>query len=394
MCFDNDSRPPLPPIRGSALDARELTLTSRDGTRFAAYAASADAPSGAGIVIIPDVRGLHPYYEELVLRFAEAGVHAIAVDLYARTAGGEKRGDGFEYEPHVLQLDPDAVNDDVAAAATDLRDKRRAALHHRLLPRRPGQPPPGRDRTGLSRRDRPVPVAGRPAPLRAAGARRRGAAIRLPGARHLRRCRRGHPGRAAEAFDRALEGAGVEHRTVVYEGAPHSFFDRKAADHADASAAAWDEILRLHGRHRLKRRRPPRASATGVSGVGSAQRRRRPLRGRASLRGSQRPHVQVQHDHDVGEPRGEGDPLRRARVADEGSQDRADDAERPVSGSASCGRIALMSKAVPVPKVIQPASMNSWMPCDSSPAAMKIRAIPVHGKKVRRLITRAPRYRP
>ncbi|HYI67906.1 MAG TPA: dienelactone hydrolase family protein, partial [Candidatus Limnocylindrales bacterium] len=53
----------------------------------------------------------------------------------------------------------------------------------------------------------------------------------------------GIPADQREAFDRALDSAGVEHRTVVYEDAPHSFFDRKAADHADASAAAWGEIL-------------------------------------------------------------------------------------------------------------------------------------------------------
>jgi carboxymethylenebutenolidase len=34
----------------------------------------------------------------------------------------------------------------------------------------------------------------------------------------------------------------VDHRLVTYEGAPHSFFDRKAEAFADASAAAWDEI--------------------------------------------------------------------------------------------------------------------------------------------------------
>ena len=81
-----------------------LTLVSRDGTEFAAHAARAEAPSGAGIVIIPDVRGLHPYYEELTRRFAEAGVHAVAIDLYGRTAGAEPRSEGFEYEPHVRQL--------------------------------------------------------------------------------------------------------------------------------------------------------------------------------------------------------------------------------------------------------------------------------------------------
>jgi carboxymethylenebutenolidase len=35
----------------------------------------------------------------------------------------------------------------------------------------------------------------------------------------------------------------VDHRSVTYEGAPHSFFDRKAADFADASAGAWGDIL-------------------------------------------------------------------------------------------------------------------------------------------------------
>ena len=48
---------------------------------------------------------------------------------------------------------------------------------------------------------------------------------------------------AVAAFDAALGAAGVEHRIVTYPGAPHSFFDRKAADFAAESAAAWSEIL-------------------------------------------------------------------------------------------------------------------------------------------------------
>ena len=40
-----------------------------------------------------------------------------------------------------------------------------------------------------------------------------------------------------------LRAAGVDHRVVTYPGAPHSFFDRKAEEFADASAAAWQEIL-------------------------------------------------------------------------------------------------------------------------------------------------------
>jgi carboxymethylenebutenolidase len=46
-----------------------------------------------------------------------------------------------------------------------------------------------------------------------------------------------------DEYDRALTNAGMEHRTIVYEGAPHSFFDRKAEEFAQASTAAWNEEL-------------------------------------------------------------------------------------------------------------------------------------------------------
>ncbi len=230
MCFDIDSRPPLPPIRGGALDARDLTLTSRDGTRFAAYAARAEQPSGAGIVVIPDVRGLHPYYEELALRFAEAGVHAVALDLYARTAGAEKRGEGFEYAPHVLELEPDRVNEDVAAAATFLRSgeggqPQRLYTVGFCLGGRISllQAAAGLDLDGVIG-CYPWPVgehrSGLPAP--ADEAPRFGCPVlNLYGGADA-----GIPAEARETFDRALQAAGVEHRSVVYEDAPHSFFDR------------------------------------------------------------------------------------------------------------------------------------------------------------------------
>ena len=250
MCFDDDARPPLPPIRGGAIDARDVRLTSADGTEFAAYAARADAPTGAGIVIIPDVRGLHPYYEELTLRFAEAGVHAVSIDFYARSAGGEKRAAGFEYEPHVLQLDPAAVDGDVAAAVDFLRSGEGGEAERlytvgfciggriSLLQARSGLDlsgvigfypwPVGAHRSGL------------PAP--ADEASRFGCPVlTIYGGADA-----GIPAEAREEFDRALEAGGVEHHTIVYEGAPHSFFDRKS-EFAEANAAAWDEVLRFMG---------------------------------------------------------------------------------------------------------------------------------------------------
>lgn len=68
MCFDSDSTPPIAPISGAAVTHRDLVLEASDGNRFAAFAASPDEAGGAGVVILPDVRGLYRFYEELALR--------------------------------------------------------------------------------------------------------------------------------------------------------------------------------------------------------------------------------------------------------------------------------------------------------------------------------------
>ena len=123
MCFDTDSLPPIPVLSGGALTHEDLVLESGDGARFAAFAALPDEPSGAGVVILPDVRGLYRFYEELALRFAERGYAAVAIDYFGRTAGVEKRGDDFEYRPHVEQTTPEGVQADTAAAVARLRER-------------------------------------------------------------------------------------------------------------------------------------------------------------------------------------------------------------------------------------------------------------------------------
>jgi carboxymethylenebutenolidase len=45
------------------------------------------------------------------------------------------------------------------------------------------------------------------------------------------------------SFDRALTEAGIEHEVVTYDGAPHSFFDRKQSEYAEASDDAWHRTL-------------------------------------------------------------------------------------------------------------------------------------------------------
>jgi carboxymethylenebutenolidase len=129
MCFDFDARPPAPPsdlllapIAGGA-GAELLELTSADGTRFSAALAQAPESRGAGIVILPDVRGLYPFYSELAERFAQAGHDSIALDYFGRTAGLGPRVEEFEYKPHVDQLKVPQVQADATAALEALRER-------------------------------------------------------------------------------------------------------------------------------------------------------------------------------------------------------------------------------------------------------------------------------
>ena len=59
----------------------------------------------------------------------------------------------------------------------------------------------------------------------------------------------GIPLEDVNAFEEALAEAGVEHEVVVYPGAPHSFFDRKQEEFADASEDAWRRTLQFVARH-------------------------------------------------------------------------------------------------------------------------------------------------
>jgi carboxymethylenebutenolidase len=247
MCFDLDSRPPIAEIAGGALDSTELTLEAADGNRFRAFRARATTPSGAGIVIIPDVRGLHPFYEELALRFAENGVDALAIDFLGRTAGLGARGDDFEYMPHVEQVTWAGVSADIAAAAEHLRmhDEGRVDALFTTGFCFGGRLAYLTATLGLGLAGSigfyGIPVGpgrgGTPAPADVTD-QMTNPILGLWG---------GEDGatkpEAVAQFDAALTASGVEHRFVTYAGAPHSFFDRKAEQFAEASKQSWDEML-------------------------------------------------------------------------------------------------------------------------------------------------------
>jgi carboxymethylenebutenolidase len=250
MCFDLDSRPPIAPIAGGALDSRRLVLTADDGVQFLAFRARAARPTGAGILVLPDVRGLHPFYEDLAIRFAEAGVDALAIDYFGRTAGTDTpRDDAFDYMPHVQQTTMESLGLDIRTGAADLRSPDGGAVRSlftvgfcfggRLAFMTPAM---GLDLVGaIGFYGRPTARRADDAPVPIDVARSmRGSILGLFGGADP-----GIPPEAIEAFDAALAAADVDHRLITYPGAPHSFFDRKAPEYADASAAAWDETLQF-----------------------------------------------------------------------------------------------------------------------------------------------------
>jgi len=251
MCFDHDSRPPIPPIEGGALDSAELTLEAADGARLTAFSALAADPLGVGMIILPDVRGLHPYYEDLALRFAEHGVDAVAIDYFGRTAGLGRRGVAFQHEPHVMQLRWDTLAADIRAAAAHLRSSdgggvrqvfaagfciggRIAFLSATLDIGVAGVIgfygwPTGTHRTGL------------PAPADMTD-RMRGRVLAIFGGAD-----EGIKPHAVAEFEASLVAATVEHRVISYPGAPHGFFDRKADEFMATSEQAWREVLAFIG---------------------------------------------------------------------------------------------------------------------------------------------------
>jgi len=242
MCFELDSLPPVPVISGAAVSHDDLVLDAADGNRFAAFLATPEEPAATGIVILPDVRGLYRFYEELALRFAERGYTAVAVDYFGRTAGVAKRDDDFPYMEHVAQTTPETIQADVAAAVARLRAAGCTAVFT----------------VGFC-------FGGRNSWLSAAGGHGIAGAVGFYGMPGERNGVPGPTARAGElrapilalqagddqnitpelnaAFEAALTAAGVEHELVTYEGAPHSFFDRKHEEFAAASEDAWARTI-------------------------------------------------------------------------------------------------------------------------------------------------------
>lgn len=246
MCHSDESRAPEPPRKGPVGEHGPVELKSDDGNVFRAYSAIPEGAVRAGIVILPDVRGLHPYYEDLAVRFAEAGFRAIAIDYFGRTAGVGKRDDSFDWKTHVEKTTPDGIARDVRAAVQWMHS----------VSDQPGLPIftvgfcfGGANSWRQSGENHELSgcigfYGGRPM-------ERVGPVIpkmKLPILMLLAGADKGTPPEEFEQFAAAVRAHGVEVESHTYPGAPHSFFDRSFAEHREACQDAWKRVLEFTDR--------------------------------------------------------------------------------------------------------------------------------------------------
>lgn len=246
MCYDDKAQPPTPPGEKQHARGEDVVLTSGDGTQFAAYAATPEQASQASVLIYPDVRGLHQFYKDLALRFAEVGVPALAIDYFGRSAGLTSRAEGFEFMPHVQQITMETFSTDVQAALDYMHkpfgEATRTFVVGFCL---------GGSLTLMTGTDESFGFAGL-VPFYAGTKRDFGGRgtildnaekVRYPVLGLFGGADQGIPVEQVHELDQKLDRTGIAHEIVIYPDAPHSFFDRRAAEFADASADAWQRIL-------------------------------------------------------------------------------------------------------------------------------------------------------
>jgi carboxymethylenebutenolidase len=250
MCHDHDSRPPAPPRSGDVAERGTLTLTSADGTTFSAAYAAPAGEARVGVVVLPDIRGLHPYYVALAERFAEAGLAAVAIDYFGRTAGlaGGESGTGvreadFDWQSHIPQTKPESIDADVAAAITYLRGRTRADLPVITVGFCFGGSHSWRQSGGTLDLAGCAGFYGKPSVVGEAATR-----AHLPTVMLIAGADRATPVEDQLRLAETMRAAGAEVDAVVYDGAPHSFFDRAFAEWDEACRDAWEHLLALTDR--------------------------------------------------------------------------------------------------------------------------------------------------
>jgi len=239
MCYGAEAIPPDHGRRGEIAREEDLVLTSADGTRFAAHLALAGEPGGTGMVILPDVRGLHNFYCALARRFAVAGIDALAIDYFGRTSPDVAgRPADFDWQSEIAKVKFDDVAIDAKAAASHLTAVEPGRIDRLFTVGFCFGGAMSWRQSAMEGLSGAIGFYGRPERVRDALPNMKAPLLLLLAGNDF-----ATPPDEFELFDRELTDAGVPHRKVVYDGAPHSFFDVMYEEWKDACSDAWRQIF-------------------------------------------------------------------------------------------------------------------------------------------------------
>ncbi len=210
-----------------------------------AYFARASKPTGAGMIVMPDVRGLHHFYKELAQRFAEAGIDAVAIDYFGRSAGMGDRSDSFEYMPHLEKTTQEMIAMDVAAAIAYLKSKDGGAVKSVFTVGFCFGGSSSWNQSALQRElNGAIGFYGRPPRSEQYISEMKAPLLLLIAGDDA-----GTPLDVSKEFEQKLKAAGVPTEMHIYESAPHSFFDRTFAQWKEAGDDAWRRMLAFVEKH-------------------------------------------------------------------------------------------------------------------------------------------------
>jgi carboxymethylenebutenolidase len=246
MCHDHDSRPPSSGRTGDVAERGTLTLTAADGNVLSAAYAAPAGTARVGVVVLPDIRGLHPYYVALAERLAEAGIAAVAIDWFGRTAGpaeGGTREEDFDWQAHIPQTTTTGIDADVTAGIEYLRGRADPALPVVTLGFCFGGSHSWRQSGGELDLAGCAGFYGRPSMVGEAATRASKPTVML-----IAGADAATPVEDQLQLAETMRTAGADVDAVVYDGAPHSFFDRAFGEWTEACDDAWRHLLALTDR--------------------------------------------------------------------------------------------------------------------------------------------------